>query len=375
MLFLMAVISCYSQNVIVSSCRIVDKYTYKEMGIAIFGKTGGMIISVIMLCYTILSCTSYFVIIGDMVTKVTMFFFPTVSVLQKRYIVVPIICVLFIFPLCMMRSSSSSFSLCIAVDSLKYVSVFSVLAVVVVVVVITQQFIEYHHINETVEVLKWSTGIIRVIPVICVSYNCHYNAPRYYKELKNRSPGRMWIVSIGSTIIVFVLYLLASVCGYLEFGADTDGDILNNYPSDSVVPAVARIFLLIAIVCTFPIAYFAVRNNLHTIFCQQLHFHSFKLRLVYVFFSPLTHRTAVSVLIATCTVSCFAASVEDVIGLNGSLFGSLIMLVIPGLMYLYASTGSIWGPSRFAALLLTIFGVCVCGGGTYLRILKIMHKA
>ena len=371
----MAVISCCSQNVIVSSCRIVDKYTYKEMGIAIFGKTGGMIISIIMLCYTILSCTSYFGIIGDMVTKVTMFFFPTVSILQKRYIVVPVICILFIFPLCMMRSVFSLLSSFVAVDSLKYVSIFSVLAVVVVVVVIVQQFVQYHHINETVEVLKWSTGIVRVIPVICVSYNCHYNAPRYYKELKDRSPARMWTVSIGSTIIVFVLYLLASVCGYLEFGADTDGDILNNYPSNSVVPAVARIFLLIAIVCTFPIAYFAVRNNLHTIFCQQLHFHSFKLRLVYGFLSSLTPRTAVSVLIATCTVSCFAASVEDVIGLNGSLFGSLIMLVIPGLMYLYCSTGSIWKPSRFASLLLTIFGVCVCIGGTYLRILKIMHKA
>ena len=199
----MAVISCCSQNVIVSSCRIVDKYTYKEMGIAIFGKTGGMIISIIMLCYTILSCTSYFVIIGDMVTKVTMFFFPTVSILQKRYIVVPVICILFIFPLCMMRSVFSLLSSFVAVDSLKYVSIFSVLAVVVVVVVIVQQFVQYHHINETVEVLKWSTGIVRVIPVICVSYNCHYNAPRYYKELKDRSPARMWTVSIGSTIIVF----------------------------------------------------------------------------------------------------------------------------------------------------------------------------
>lgn len=125
----MAVISCCSQNVIVSSCRIVDKYTYKEMGIAIFGKTGGMIISIIMLCYTILSCTSYFVIIGDMVTKVTMFFFPTVSILQKRYIVVPVICILFIFPLCMMRSVFSLLSSFVAVDSLKYVSIFSVLAV------------------------------------------------------------------------------------------------------------------------------------------------------------------------------------------------------------------------------------------------------
>lgn len=279
----MAVIACYSQNVIVSSCRIVDKYTYKEMGEAIFGPKGGVIISVIMLCYTVLSCTSYFVIIGDLVTKIASFFFPTYLVLSKRYIMVPVICVLFIFPLCMMRSGCLFLFSLLAVDSLKYVSVLSVLAVVLVVVVITQQFISYHHINETVRIIQWSSGIIRVIPVVCVSYNCHYNAPRYYKELKNRSPARMWGVTVGSTCIVFLLYLLASVCGYLQFGANTKGDILNNYSSDSIIPAVARIFLLVAIICTFPIAFFAVRNNLYTLFCQSLDFQNVKLRLTFAF--------------------------------------------------------------------------------------------
>lgn len=33
LLVLMALVAAYSQYVIVSTCRIVDKYTYKEMGI------------------------------------------------------------------------------------------------------------------------------------------------------------------------------------------------------------------------------------------------------------------------------------------------------------------------------------------------------
>lgn len=32
----MALVAAYSQYVIVSTCRIVDKYTYKEMGIVVF---------------------------------------------------------------------------------------------------------------------------------------------------------------------------------------------------------------------------------------------------------------------------------------------------------------------------------------------------
>lgn len=231
-----------------------------------------------MLLYTTLSCTSYFVIIGDLLLGICGYFFPGVEILQSRSVVVPCVCVAFIFPLCMMRSCRFvPFSL-LAVDSLRYVSVVSVLAVVGVVVVIVQQFIEYHHVNETVEIMHWSSGFIRMVPVVCVSYNCHYNAPRYYKELKNRSMPRISLVVALSTLIVFLLYLSGSVCGYLQFGNATLGDILKNYPSDALAPALGRLGLLVALIFTFPVAYFAVRNNLHTLFCSSLHFHGIWLR-------------------------------------------------------------------------------------------------
>ena len=44
--------------------------------------------------------------------------------------------------------------------------------------------------------------------------------------------------------------------------------------------------------------------------------------------------TATGVLISTVTVAILMTKVEVVIGLNGSLFGSLIMFAIPGWMYL-----------------------------------------
>ena len=348
----MALVAAYSQYVIVSTCRIVDKYTYKEMGIAALGKVGGVTISLVMLLYTTLSCTSYFVIIGDLALGIFGYFFPSVELLQSRAVVVPLVCVVFIFPLCMMKT----------VDSLRYVSVVSVLAMVGVVVVIIQQFISYHHVNETVEIMHWTTSFIRMVPVVCVSYNCHYNAPRYYKELKNRSMPRMWTVVLCSTLIVFLLYLAGAVCGYLEFGVDTMGDILKNYPFSSLAPALGRIGLLVALVFTFPIAYFAVRNNLHTLFCSSLHFHNIWLRLA----------TAIGVLVLTCTVAVFVEQVEYVIGFNGSLFGSCIMLIIPGLMYICVDKTPLWkSAKKICALILLCFGVVVCIGGTYLTALKL----
>ena len=51
---------------------------------------------------------------------------------------------------------------------------------------------------------------------------------------------------------------------------------------DSVIPTIARLGLGFGIICHFPIAYFAVRTNLHQLFCSVREFHSLPLRFVYV---------------------------------------------------------------------------------------------
>ena len=114
-------IACFSQIVITRSCRLTEKYTYKEMGQVvvlclsevqnIFGNTGGVIVSLIMLLYTCGSCISYFVIIGDLFLDAFSFLLPSLSFLQNRAIVVGSICLFLIFPLCMLRSALSVLSL------------------------------------------------------------------------------------------------------------------------------------------------------------------------------------------------------------------------------------------------------------------------
>lgn len=86
----------------------------------------------------------------------------------------------------------------------------------------------------------------------------------------------------NSFSFILVHSRLFIVSGYLKFGAETAGNILNNYPSDSTLPTIARVGLGLGIVCHFPIAYFAVRTNLHSLFCQMKEFHALGLRFVYV---------------------------------------------------------------------------------------------
>ena len=99
----------------------------------------------------------------------------------------------------------------------------------------------------------------------------------------------MWMTSIGSTSVILFLYLTVSrtplsprspaVSGSLLSGQDPAGNILLHFEHDSSPPTIARIGLGVGIICHFPIAYFAVRTNLHSLFCSLKEFHKFSLRL------------------------------------------------------------------------------------------------
>jgi amino acid permease len=144
-----------------------------------------------MLFYTCGSCISYFVIIGifafifcnragDLFVDVFAFFFPTVPLLQNRVLVIGGICVLCVFPLCMLKSLNYIMFWRVAVDSLKYVSFLSILSILVTVGVVFGKFISNPVVNSTVEIFHITSNFFRMIPVMSVSFNCHYNVPRYY---------------------------------------------------------------------------------------------------------------------------------------------------------------------------------------------------
>lgn len=65
-------------------------------------------------------------------------------------------------------------------DSLKYVSVVSILSILVTAGVITAAFATHPIVSPSVQLCRLSARILSVVPMMCVSFNCHYNVPRYY---------------------------------------------------------------------------------------------------------------------------------------------------------------------------------------------------
>lgn len=74
-----------------------------------------------------------------------------------------------------------------------------------------------------------------------MSFCAHYNLPTQYKELHQRSPRKMRLVIFTSTSFCAVLYAAVGVLGYLTCLDHTQGNVLNDYPSDAVLVTVARL--------------------------------------------------------------------------------------------------------------------------------------
>lgn len=275
--------------------------------------------------------------------------------IPSRVILLGFICIFLLFPMCLLKT----------LDSMKWLSMFSILSAFVVVGTILGQFVSDPLVSDTVEIWHITKNLFGVLPVMCISFNCHYNVPRYYCELKDRSPGRMWMTSIGAISIILFVYLIMGLSGYLMFGMDTEGNILRNFSHDAFLPTISRFGLGCGLVFHFPIVYFAIRTNLHQLFCLSKEFHNPFLRAM----------TLVGMLLLTVTLSFFRTEIEVVLRLNGSLFGSLIMFAIPGLMYIVATwkkEGSL--KKKMEAGFMLLFGTVLCIGGSILNVYRLLHK-
>lgn len=96
----------------------------------------------------------------------------------------------------------------------------------------------------------------KVLVLICMlneAFVAHYNAPRFYTELKNNTIKRyatMVGLSFGASSLI---YLLVMVFGFLTFGSSCDGYILNNYSNNDPLATLCRLCVAGALICTYPV--------------------------------------------------------------------------------------------------------------------------
>ena len=79
-------------------------------------------------------------------------------------------------------------------------------------------------------------GVVHALPIVNVAFCAHYNAPRYYAELKGRTLPKFAACVAVSYLVCGLVYASTALLGYATFGEKTQPNYLEDF-SESDAPA------------------------------------------------------------------------------------------------------------------------------------------
>lgn len=108
----------------------------------------------------------------------------------------------------------------------------------------------------------WSLSALPFVCMLFEAYVMHYNSPRFYAELKDPTIPRFTQVVTISFGFSAIVNLAVAMAGFLTFGSNSDGYILNNYSPQDPLATVCRIAIATSTLLTYPIVFIGFRDGM-----------------------------------------------------------------------------------------------------------------
>ncbi|XP_035652182.1 sodium-coupled neutral amino acid transporter 3-like isoform X2 [Oncorhynchus keta] len=358
LLTVVAVLSCYSIHLLLKSSGIVGIRAYEQLGYRAFGTPGKMAAGIAITLQNIGAMSSYLYIVKSEFPLVIQAFSradPTADLwyLNGNYLVV-MVSIGVILPLALMKQLgylgyTSGFSLSCMV--------FFLSAVIYKKFQIPCPFEEFSAANHTVSHLDshlnitdnhatHDNGLVHemddshcgarmftmnsqtayTIPILAFAFVCHPEVLPIYTELRNPTQRRMQHVSNLSILVMYTMYFLAALFGYLTFYGKTETELLHTYsridPYDTLILCV-RLAVLTAVTLTVPIVLFPVRRALNQMFFASKSFNW--LRHVAI---------AVTLLSFINMLVIFAPNILGIFGVIGATSAPCLIFIFPAIFYI-----------------------------------------
>ncbi|KGO40097.1 Amino acid transporter, transmembrane [Penicillium expansum] len=324
-----------------------------------FGKSGLIAISVAQWAFAFGGMVAFCIIVGDTIPHVLGALFPSLQdmsflwLLTDRRAVIVIFVLVVSYPLSLYRD----------IAKLAKASALALISMVVIVVtVITQGFrVPPESRGEIKSHLIFNTGFFQAVGVISFAFVCHHNSLLIYGSLKRPTLDRFTRVTHYSTGISLVMCLAMGIAGFLSFGSKTQGNVLNNFPSDNIVVNIARFCFGLNMLTTLPLEAFVCRSVMIT-----------------YYFPDEPHNTVRHVIFTTALVvtsmvlSLITCDLGSVFELIGATSAAALAYIFPPLCYIKLSSAT--RREKIPAYLCICFGVLVMGVSLVQAVIKIIRS-
>ncbi|KAG5437199.1 hypothetical protein PCK2_001021, partial [Pneumocystis canis] len=237
-------------------------------------------------------------------------------------------------------------------DSLRYVSIISLIFVCYMVLIIIVYVFRHNVWNTDAEIQIFKgrgvTAFFSAVSVFAFSYSCHQNMLYIVNELRDNSHKNILYVITVSMIILAIIYATVAVLGYLSFGDKVPGNIilaclfflknvsffLITVDDYSVFTTIARISIVILIAFSYPLQLFPSIISFDKIF--SLCFKSSKIfGRARDANKNLRFRLLTSlILVLSYVIAMTARSFHQVLSYVGSIGSTATSFIFPGLFYI-----------------------------------------
>ncbi|CAJ1963717.1 unnamed protein product [Cylindrotheca closterium] len=174
-----------------------------------------------------------------------------------------------------------------------------------------------------------SAKALILISMLSTAYIAHFNAPKFFKELKNNTLERFNMVTSASFGISIAFYCIVSSLAFLTFGSNCASMVLDSYSSKDSLLLAGRFAVAVSLIFSYPLMFQGSRDGL--------------LDLVRV---PEEKRTNGLLnkltLVLVAAITYVASQVTDltfVLSMSGALLGTSLIFIFPTLMFRGAMRG------------------------------------
>uniref|UniRef100_A0A8C6WWE8 Sodium-coupled neutral amino acid transporter 7 n=1 Tax=Neogobius melanostomus TaxID=47308 RepID=A0A8C6WWE8_9GOBI len=320
--------------VILGYCsQVSNESTYQEVVRATCGKVTGILCEVAIAIYTFGTCIAFFIVIGDQLDRLIEAadpdgLGPHLWYMDRKF-TISVTAVLVILPLSIPKE----------IGFQKYASAISVMGTwyVTIVVIIKYIWPDKNDMPGYIPVSSASwTAVFNAMPTICFGFQCHVSCVPVFDSMSRKEIKPWGLVVTLSMIICLFVYIGTGtgdgVCGFLTFGSSVKQDVLMSYPPNDIAVALARAFIVICVITSYPILHFCGRAVIEGLWLR------FQGEQVEVCVRREQRRRILQTLvwfIVTLVLALFIPDIGRVISLIGGLAACFIF-VFPGLCLMQA---------------------------------------
>ncbi|OMJ74585.1 hypothetical protein SteCoe_26442 [Stentor coeruleus] len=252
------IVSLYTCQLLVLASEKTGEFTYELIGKALYGPKMKTFAEINMIINNYGFAVAYIILLKDLIPNCLKMLGVVNATATNNYLWGCLVCILIIYPLTLKKK----------ISALRYTSLLSCIACIYLSIVIAYGFFttRANDLNSKIkeappaEISTYS--IFTASSYVVFSFTCQNNVIPIYQELQQRNTKRGFQFLLRGLLMVFVLYLIVGIFGFLTF-YDKYHPITNfpvqileaDYGEDNIPIIIASIAIAITLICGTPLVF------------------------------------------------------------------------------------------------------------------------